>query len=123
MTEKRCNRCKIDIEGKYKSCVECREFSRMLFWNQTPEARQKIREGHAYRYRTDETWREQKKMEVTARAKSLVVCSGCDKVLKYGSMKVHLKCCRGPTEKTTLDELLELSLQVCPLVESNDRVR
>ena len=118
MTEKRCNRCKIVIDGKYKTCDECREFNRLRFWNRTPEARQEMREGHAYRYRTDEAWRIQKNMESGARAKTLVVCSGCDKQLTYGSLSLHRKCCRGRTEKTTLQELLELSLQVCPLVES-----
>jgi predicted ATP-dependent serine protease len=123
MTEKRCNRCKIVIDGKYKSCDECREFNRLRYTNLTPEAKHEIRAGYVYRYRTDEAWRKQKNLEVATRSKALVVCSECDKVLRYGSLKTHIKCCRGRTEKTTLDELLELSLQVCPLIESNDCVR
>ena len=123
MTEKRCNRCKIEIDCKYKTCDACREVNRMVFWNRTPEVRQEIREGHAHRYRTDEAWRKKKCLESSVRLKSSVVCSGCDKVFKYGSMGVHRKCCKGRTEKTTLEEILELSLQVCPLIESNDSDR
>ncbi len=76
-----------------------------------------------YKYRTDAAWRKQKIMEASARAKMLVVCSECDKVLRYASMKVHEKCCRGRIAKTTLEELLEISLQVCPLVESRNSIR
>ena len=110
MTEKRCNVCKIEIDCKYKTCVVCRENNRLRFWNLSPEERERRRGCHALRYRTDAAWRAQKKMEVTVRAKANVVCSECDKTLKYGSMNAHKKCRRGRIEKTTLQQLLELSL-------------
>ena len=123
MTEKRCNRCKIKIDCKYKTCDECREFNRQVFWNRTPEARQEHRTRIVQKYRTDEAWRNQKIAEASARSKSTVVCSECDKVMRYSSMIPHRKCCKGPKKKTTLEELLELSVEVCPLVESNDCIR
>ena len=123
MTEKRCNRCKIVIDCKYKTCDECREFNRQVFWNRTPEARQEIRAKIVHRYRTDEAWRIQKISEASAQAKATVVCSECDKVMTYGSRIPHRECCRGRKPKTTLEQILELSVEVCPLVESNDRLR
>ena len=95
MTEKRCNRCKIIIDCKFKTCDECREFNRQSFWNPTPEDRQVIREKIMHKYRTNEAWREQKKAEASALLKSKVVCSECDKVLNYGSMLVHNKMLQG----------------------------
>ena len=110
MTEKRCNSCRIQIYCKYKTCDECREKNRLKFWNLSPEERQRQREWHANKYRTDAAWRAQKKMEVTTRAKTNALCSECDKTLKYGSMNAHKQCCRGGIEKTILQQLLELSL-------------
>ena len=110
MTEKWCNSCKIQIYCKYKTCDECREKNRLKFWKLSDKERQQMREWHANKYRTDAAWRAQKKMEVTTRAKTSVVCSECDKTLQYGSMNAHKKCCKGRVQKTTLQQLLELSL-------------
>ena len=110
MTEKRCNVCRIQIDSKYKTCDECREKNRLKYWNHSTEERARMKEWHANKYRTDAAWRAQKKMEVAVRAKANVVCSECDKTLKYGSMNTHRKCCRGRVEKRTLQQLLELSL-------------
>ena len=123
MTEKGCNRCGIVMDSTYKACDKCREKNRHKFWRLSPEAQEDIRTEIMHRYRTDEGWRTQKNMEVSARAKTLVECSECGRVLRYSSMLMHTKCCRGRSAKTTLEELLEISLQVCPLVESRNNLR
>ena len=99
MTEKRCNRCKIIIDCKYKTCDERREFNRQVFWNRTPEARQVIRERVVHKYRTNEAWRIQKISEASALLKSTVVCSEGDKVMNYGSWLPHKNAAGGEVIK------------------------
>ena len=118
MTEKRCNRCKIVIDCKYQSCDGCREYGRLRYLNRTLDEKQRKLGWFTDKYRTDEAWRKQKILESSTRGKSIVVCSECDKQMTYGHALAQKKCCRGRTEKTALQELLELSLQVRPLVES-----
>ena len=123
MTEKGCNRCGIVMVSSYKACDECREKNRLKFWRLNTASQEDIREEIVHRYRTDEGWRKKKNMEVSARAKTFVECSGCGRVLRYCSMKPHTKCCKGRGARTTLQELLDISLKVCPLVESRNNLR
>ncbi len=123
MTEKRCNGCKIEIDCTFKSCEGCRDLFREKYWNRSPEAKELQSLKAIYKYRTNEAWRNQKIAETSALMKSTVVCSECDKVMNYGSLLPHKKCCRGRSNKSTLEQILELSVGVCPLAESDDRGR
>ena len=100
-----------------------RKKNRLKFWRLNTASQEDIREEIVHRYRTDEGWRKKKNMEVSARAKTFVECSGCGRVLRYCSMKPHTKCCKGRGARTTLQELLDISLKVSPLVESRNNLR
>ncbi len=117
-----CSNCDLNWEiargdRKFKSCQWCREKARDEYRNRSAEVVQTNPSTARHKFYTNEAWRLQKNADVPSLLKSTVVCSECDKVMNYG----HKKCNRGRRQKITLEMILELAVEVCPLVESQDR--
>ena len=71
-------------------------------------SREKVKKQLRDRYLEDEVFRNLKNEENKARSKQHVLCDGCEKTLKYGSMFAHRKICRGRHEPTPLERLRKI---------------
>jgi hypothetical protein len=119
----KCSNCSIKWEiirgeSHLKLCQRCRDVKKEWHRNhriRAPEVIEKDLARRRHKYDTDETHRLQLIATVSTLLKSKVTCSECDKVMNYGSMLPHRKCCKGRDGKTTLQKLLELTLNNVPV--------
>jgi hypothetical protein len=110
----KCSRCKnrweiVRGEVALKLCEGCRERNRENYRNRSAESTERFYATARLKYNTDEERRLKILAVVSARLKSSVVCSECDKTMNYGSLLPHRKCCKGRNSKTTAQRILELS--------------
>ena len=68
-------------------------------------SRERVKNKLRDRYFEDEEFRNSKKEENNTRSRQIVLCDGCKKNLKYGSMFAHRKICKGVHEPTPLERL------------------
>ncbi len=106
------------LGDRFLLCQRCRDYSRGYYNNQSEETREILLAKASNRYATDENWRNHKIVEITALRKSKINCTACGKLMQYGSLLAHKKCCKGGEAKSTLTQLLELSVANGPLVDS-----
>jgi hypothetical protein len=121
----KCSRCKFHweiVRGEHhlKLCERCRAKKLETYRNRSTETIEKDLARRRHHYDTDEAFRLRRIVVVTALSKTSVVCSECDKAMNYGSLRAHKKCCKGPNSITTLQKLMEFSVRMSPLFESND---
>ncbi len=82
------------LGDRFLTCLKCRDYRRERYNNQTEEARGFLLAKAAKRYDTDDDWRRQRIAEVVALRKSKIKCSGCGKLMQYGSLLSHKNAAR-----------------------------